>query len=81
MAVVFDNSSNALQSVDINPLALNITAYYAADLSYTAVDVCLSSILFGASPQHLRPQYRKVSAHMQAGILTLLVIVALIFLL
>ncbi|KAM5539183.1 hypothetical protein V8D89_007056 [Ganoderma adspersum] len=46
--------------VDINGLALNTTLYYAADLSYVALDIGLSSALF--------------------GILTLLVIVAVIFL-
>ncbi|PIL23085.1 hypothetical protein GSI_14393 [Ganoderma sinense ZZ0214-1] len=45
---------------DINDLALNDTLYYAADLSYVALDIGLSSFLF--------------------GVLTLLVILAVIFL-
>ena len=36
--------------MDINDLALNTTLYYAADLSYVALDIGLSSALFGASP-------------------------------
>ncbi|KAM5539188.1 hypothetical protein V8D89_007061 [Ganoderma adspersum] len=49
-----------LRPVDINDLALNTTLYYAADLSYVALDIGLSSALF--------------------GVLTLLIIVAVIFL-
>ncbi len=36
-----------LRQVDINDLALNDTLYYAADLSYMALDIGLSSALFG----------------------------------
>ena len=39
-----------LRPVDINDLALNTTLYYAADLSYAALDIGLSSALFGALP-------------------------------
>ncbi|KAM5539185.1 hypothetical protein V8D89_007058 [Ganoderma adspersum] len=49
-----------MRPVDVNDLALNTTLYYAADLSYVALDIGLSSALF--------------------GVLTLLVIVAAIFL-
>ncbi|KAM5543429.1 hypothetical protein V8D89_002680 [Ganoderma adspersum] len=49
-----------LRRVDINDLALNDTLYYVADLSYIAIDVGLSSALF--------------------GVLTFLVILAVIFL-
>ena len=34
-----------LRPVDINDLALNTTLYYAADLSYVALDIGLSSAL------------------------------------
>ena len=37
-----------LQRVDINDLALNDMLYYVSDLSYMAVDIGLSSVLFGA---------------------------------
>ncbi|PIL30689.1 hypothetical protein GSI_07393 [Ganoderma sinense ZZ0214-1] len=36
-----------LRPVEINDLALNTTLYYAADLSFTALDIGLSSALFG----------------------------------
>ena len=38
-----------LRPANINDLALNTTLFYAADLSYTALDIGLSSALFGAS--------------------------------
>ena len=47
----------ALQSVNVNDLALNTTLFYAADLSYTALDIGLSSALFGASPPTSQVQY------------------------
>ncbi|KAI1789897.1 hypothetical protein LXA43DRAFT_545702 [Ganoderma leucocontextum] len=53
-------TSPELRPVDVNDLALNTTLYYAADLSYAALDIGLSSALF--------------------GILTLLVIIAVVFL-
>ena len=37
-------------AADLNELALNTTVYYAADFSYTVLDVGLSSALFGESP-------------------------------
>ena len=40
-------------SLDINELALNTTLYYAADLSYTVLDVGLSSAFFGTWPDGL----------------------------
>lgn len=43
-----------LRLVEINDLALNTTLYYSADLSYTALDVGLSSALFGAALHYLR---------------------------
>ncbi|KAM5542767.1 hypothetical protein V8D89_003728 [Ganoderma adspersum] len=49
-----------LRPVEINDLALNTTLYYAADLSFTALDIGLASALF--------------------GIVTLLVILAVMFL-
>ncbi|PIL26784.1 hypothetical protein GSI_11120 [Ganoderma sinense ZZ0214-1] len=53
-------AASELRPVAINDLALNTTLYYAADLSYVALDIGLSCALF--------------------GVLTLLVIVAAIFL-
>ena len=38
-----------LRLVDVNGLALNTTLYYAADLSYAALDIGLASALFGTS--------------------------------
>ena len=43
-----------LRPVEINDLALNTTLYYAADLSYVALDIGLSSALFGVSPSRPR---------------------------
>ena len=42
-----------LRPVEINDLALNTTLYYAADLSFTALDIGLASALFGMSPIQL----------------------------
>ena len=45
----FDVPQDAgLRYVEVNSLALNITQFYAADLPYTALDMGLSSVLFGA---------------------------------
>ena len=79
MSLVRAAAPELLRSVDVNDLALNTTLYYAADLSYTALDIGLSSALFGASSRHqmYRPQD---SAYAISGILTLLVIQAIMFL-
>lgn len=68
-----------LRHVDINGLALNTTLYYAADLSHTALDISLSSALFGMSP-HTPPQCVGFAAQIITGVLTLLVLVAITFL-
>ena len=73
-----------LRAVDINDLALNTTLYYAADLSYTALDIGLSSALFGAS---LILQARRAETgdlesvtYVIAGVLTFLVVLVAVFL-
>ena len=50
MSLVRVAALELLRPVEINDLALNTTVYYAADLSFTALDIGLSSALFGASP-------------------------------
>ena len=67
-----------LRPVDINDLALNTTIYYTSDLSNIALDFGLSSALFGT--YHIDRDHSTVRAHQITGILTLLVIVAVIFL-
>ncbi|KAM5542766.1 hypothetical protein V8D89_003727 [Ganoderma adspersum] len=47
MSLVRATAPELLRPVEINDLALNTTLYYAADLSYTALDIGLSSALFG----------------------------------
>lgn len=66
-------------SLDINELALNTTLYYAADLSYTVLDVGLSSAFFGTWPDGLI-KCNKLRLSSFTGILTLLVLVAIVFL-
>ena len=49
MSLVRAVAPELLRPVEINDLALNTTLYYAANLSFTALDIGLSSVLFGAS--------------------------------
>ena len=49
MSLVRATAPELLRPVEINDLALNTTLYYAANLSFTALDIGLSSVLFGAS--------------------------------
>ena len=45
----FDVPQDAgLRYVEVNSLALNVTQFYAADLPYVALEMGLSSLLFGA---------------------------------
>ena len=77
MPLVRTAAPELLRLAAINDLALNTTLYYAADLSYTALDIGLSSALFGASS--IGPA--KLSTHaITSGALTLLVILAMVFL-
>ena len=84
MSLVRAVAPELLRPVEINDLALNTTLYYAADLSFTALDIGLSSALFGAS---LILQARRVEigdsesvTYVIAGVLTFLVILAAVFL-
>ena len=80
MSLVRAAAPELLRSVDVNDLALNTTLYYAADLSYTALDIGLSSALFGASSRHQIHRFQGRIAYAIAGVLTLLVIQAIMFL-
>ena len=76
MPLVRTAAPELLRITAVNDLALNTTLYYAADLSYTALNIGLSSALFGASPNI--PV--ELLTHVTTGILTLLVILAMFFL-
>lgn len=81
MMLIAIGAATELRPVNINGLALNTTLYYAADLSYLALDIGLSSTLFGAPPPTPRlGETAKLISLSMAGILTFLVIVALVFL-
>ena len=69
-----------LSATYINDLALNTTLYYAADMSYMGLDIALSSILFGTSA-YRSPVDDPVDLQVTStGILSALVIVAVMFL-
>ena len=69
-----------LSTAHINDLALNTTLYYAADMSYMGLDIALSSILFGTSA-YRSPVDDPVDLQVTStGILSALVIVAVMFL-
>ena len=80
MSLVRVAAPELLRSVDVNDLALNTTLYYAAGLSYTALDIGLSSALFGASSRHQIHRFHGRIAYALPGVLTLLVIQAIMFL-
>ena len=64
----------------INDAALNTTLYYAADMSYMGLDIALSSILFGTSAYTNPLNGLLDSQVISTGILSALVIVAVMFL-
>ena len=82
MSLVRATAPELLRPVEINDLALNTTLYYAADLSYTALHIGLSSALFGASLilQTGRAGIGQSETYAVAGVLTFLVILATVFL-
>ena len=70
-----------LRPTSVNDLALTTVEYYAADLSYSALDVGLSSALFGAFCLSDRSStWSRLKANSMLGVLTLLVIVTIVFL-
>ncbi|KAM5542746.1 hypothetical protein V8D89_003707 [Ganoderma adspersum] len=67
MSLVRATAPELLRPVEINDLALNTTLYYAADLSYTAIDIGLSSALFVLTPvSHLGARDYAIPLYMAA---------------